>query len=175
MIDNVENQLNPYLDFNEEWTLYNGNPWEGFNGSTTKGNKKQEYQNRVIHIECRKGSGNIIKYQLCRWVIPGKAAWYFGDCVKVVNFITQNIPPGQVNRTVSMNSHGRRFQTSIDMVELQGIHNTNGKVSLSRGNYTASEIVLCRKIYEGNIFLILVTKKWGPYTWQATFVLKYQK
>ena len=74
-----------------------------------------------------------------------------------------------------MNSHGRRFQTSIEMVELQGIHNKNGKVSWSRGNYTVSKIVLCRKISEGNIFLILVTKKWEPYTWQATFVMKYQK
>ena len=39
VIDDVKNQLNSYLDFNEEWTLTNKNPWEGFNGSTTKGNR----------------------------------------------------------------------------------------------------------------------------------------
>ena len=40
-IDDVKNQLKSDLDFNEEWTLHNKNPWEGFNGSITKGNRNQ--------------------------------------------------------------------------------------------------------------------------------------
>ena len=39
-IDKVKHQLKSDLYLNEEWALYNNNSWEGFNGSTEKGNIK---------------------------------------------------------------------------------------------------------------------------------------
>ena len=40
-LDDIKDQLNSELNFNEEWTLYNKNKWEGLNGSTSKDNINQ--------------------------------------------------------------------------------------------------------------------------------------
>ena len=55
-----------------------------------------------------------------------KSDQYFGNYIKVVEVMNKKNPPGQFNRTVRMNSHGRCFQTSIDMVELQSLHILDG-------------------------------------------------
>ena len=58
-----------------------------------------------------------------------KAALYFGDYSKVLEVIDLKTPPGKFNRTVGMNSHGRRFQASIVTIELKGVHKLNCKIS----------------------------------------------
>ena len=107
-----------------------------FNSSTTKGNRNQESHRQAIKINCRKGSRNLIKYQLNLWVSSDKTDLSFGDYFNVVEVITTKNPPGKVNITAMINSHGRRFQASISMVELQGVHNLNGKVYWVPVKYT---------------------------------------
>ena len=57
------------------------NPWEDFNGSENKGNINQEGYKQALHIECRKGSGTLIKDQLRQWASSGKEARSFGDYI----------------------------------------------------------------------------------------------
>ena len=61
-LDHVKNQLNSELYFNEELTLCNKNTWEGFNVSTTKGNRNKENHKQELCNKCRKEDGNLIKY-----------------------------------------------------------------------------------------------------------------
>ena len=63
----------------------------------------------------------------------GKVSLSFGDYVKVVELINPKTSLGQVNRIISMNSHGRRFQDNIGMEELKGVHKANVKVSWGPG------------------------------------------
>ena len=48
-----------------------------------------------------------------------KSAQYFDDHIKVVEVIIQKTCTGQINRTIMMNSHRKRFHASIRMVEIQ--------------------------------------------------------
>ena len=54
-----------------------------------------------------------------------------------------------------MSSHGRRFQVGIGMVELQGMHNPNIKVSLVPVKYTVKELILPQKKSEGKKIFFL--------------------
>ena len=57
------------------------------------------------------------------------------------------------------------------MVELQGVHNPNSKLSWGSGNYTVRETILHQKTSEGRQVFILVRNNWGSDCWQANFAL----
>ena len=79
-------------------------------------------------MACRKGYGNLIKHQLHQLMSSNEADLYSLSHFKVLEVINLKTHPGQVNRTVSMNSHGTGFQASIGLIEMQGIYKLNGKV-----------------------------------------------
>ena len=76
----------------------------------------------MLQIEFSKVSGTLIKDQQRQWVSLAKEAQSFGDYFKVEEFVNPKNPPGQINITIMMNSHERRFQASIVMIEIQIIH-----------------------------------------------------
>ena len=99
---------------------------------------------------------------LRKWIKGGHAAKRFGAHFKLVESITARDPPGQVDRTLRMNSHGKRFQTSVDMVELQGLDNPNGKTYV--GKSTTRNTFICSHILNhhtsvGQPLFLSVTKK----------------
>ena len=63
-----------------------------------------------------------------------------------------------------MNIHGRRFQVSIDMVELQGLTETNGTVSIKNKNDTLANTTIRELILQHSTddqpTLLLVSNKW---------------
>ena len=51
-----------------------------------------------------------------------KVAVYFGTHINILEVITPWYTPIQVNITIRMNSHGKQFQASIVMKDLQGLN-----------------------------------------------------
>ena len=60
------------------------------------------------------------------------------------------------------------------MLELQVIHNPNGKVSWGTVTYTVRDFFYVIKIMKGNKNFFN-NKKWGSDTRKETFVIQYQK
>ena len=113
---------------------------------------------------------------LRKWAKVGHAAKRFGAHFKLVESISARTPPGQIDRTLRMNSHGKRFQASVDMVELQGLDNPNGKTFVGRStthHTTIRSHILNHHTSEGHPLFLSVTKKWNSSNWQATYIVKY--
>ena len=104
-----------------------------------------------------------------------KAHKKFGDHLKIIEVLTPSTHPMQVERTSRMNGHGRRFQNSIDMVELRGLNLPTGTTKFKASKITIRELILQHKTSEGKIVFLSVTKKWGSSAWQATFIKKEKK
>ena len=66
-----------------------------------------------------------------------------------------------------MNAYGKRFQNSIEMVELSGLNNPNGKI---KGFGSIRERILQQRTTEENPIILSVTKKWGSPLWQGTYI-----
>ena len=69
-----------------------------------------------------------------------------------------------------MNSHGRRFQASIELAELHGLLNPNGIVTIDGRDHTVREMILQQKTAEGKIMILSVTRKWKSNAWQASYI-----
>jgi len=58
-----------------------------------------------------------------------------------------------------MNSHGQRFQASVGMVELLGLNNPTGKVTVGRTPTTMRAIILAHNHIDNNPVFLSITKK----------------
>ena len=84
--------------------------------------------------------------------------------------IRPNTPVQQVDRTIRINGHGRRFQASVDMIELTGLMNPNGKYKSGVYSLTIREQIISRTTSDDEPPFLTVTKKWGSSYWQATYI-----
>ena len=109
------------------------------------------------------------------WIKAGYAANRFGQHIKLVEELKPNTPVQQVDRTIRINGHGRRFQASIAMVELTGLLNPNGRSSLDENSPTIREEIISRTTPEGEPIFLAVTKKWGSSFWQGTYIKKHKR
>ena len=119
-------QIQEDIDNTWVWTIYNKKPWEN-NYSKVASNKRQEMLAKTPHIECQASDSDALMTALRKWAKVGHATKRFGAHFKLVESITARTPPGQIDRTLRMNNHDKRFQASVDMVELQGLDNPNWK------------------------------------------------
>jgi len=136
----VNNQLDPLdlsykieEDIGTTWecTLSNKLPWENNYGTKeTNANDKDSYYKKEPHIEYTQGHGEDLMNALRKWIKSKAVAKHFGDHLKLVERLTSRFPPGQVDRAVRMNGHGQCFQASVGMIELLGLNNPNGKVTV---------------------------------------------
>ena len=158
------------------WSIYNKKPWENNYSKQAVSNKRQEMLAKAPHIECKDSHTGELMTALRIWISRGNAAKRFGAHFKLVESITARTPPGQIDRTLRMNSHGKRFQASVDMIELQGLDNPNGKTSIGKStarNTSIRSYVLNHTTGAGQPLFLSVTKKWNSSNWQATYILKY--
>ena len=109
---------------------------------------------------------------LRKWIKSKAAAKCFGDHLKLVECLTSKYPPGQVDHTVRMNGHGQRFQASVGMVELLGLNNPNGKVTVGRTPTTVRAMILAHNHTYNNPVFLSITKKWNSTAWQGTYILQ---
>jgi len=97
-----------------------------------------------------------------RKLITSKAAAKrFGYHLKLVEYLTSRSPPGQVDSTVIMNGHGQRFQASVGIVELLGLNNPNGNVTVGRTPTTVRAMILSHSHTDNNPIFLSITKKWN--------------
>jgi len=78
--------------------------------------------------------------------------------LKLVECLTSRSPPGQVDRTARMNSHGQRFQASVGMVELLGLNNPNGKVTVGWTPTTMLAMILTHNHIDNSPVFLSITK-----------------
>lgn len=157
-----------------DWTIFNKKPWEGFSVKKKETTKRQDFHAKCLHVECEFKDQESLCNAIRGWIKNGSAAYRFGSHIKLVQEIKQDTPTQQVDRTLRMNGHGRRFQASIDMVELQGLINPNGIVRDEEGDTTIRNLIISRLTKDEQPIFLSVTKKWGSSMWQATYVTQHK-
>ena len=110
-----------------------------------------------------------------KWIKSGNAAHRFGKHIKIVEELRPNTPVQQVDMTIRINGHGRRFQASVDMIELTGLMNPNGRTTSGDNSSTVREQIISRTTPDGEPIFLAVTKKWGSSFWQATYIKKHKE
>ena len=172
--EDIKRQIVADIGEKWKWILFNRKPWEGYNAKK-ENNKKYEYLAKCLHVECtEEDSENLIR-AIRNWIKKGYAANRFGQHIKIVEELRPNTPVQQVDRTIRINGHGRRFQASIDMVELAGLINPNGSSSSDENSPTIREEIISRTSFDGEPVFLAVTKKWGSSFWQATYIKKHKE
>ena len=152
-------------------TIYNREPFENNYAVLAENKKKKkDFHANAPHFECAAGQEEDLKDTIRGWIKSGRASKRFGAHIKFVECLTKISSPRQVDRTIRMNTYGRRFQGSIDMTELHGLLNPNGIVAINGKSYTIRELILQHKTTEGNDMILSVTRKWKSNAWQATFI-----
>ena len=73
-----------------------------------------------------------------------------------------------------MHGHGRRYQASIDMVELQVLISPIGTIDDEDGPITIREFIINCITKDSQRVFLSVTKKWGSAMWQANFVTQHK-
>ena len=178
-IDNKMDPLDLYIQISADigrigtWTIVFKKPWEGFQAKGTKKKKntgfnKEDFLAKTAHIECKMGEEDKISSVIRRWIKSGKAEQRFGPHIKFIEALSTLSHPQQVERTIRMNAYGKRFQTSIDMVELSGLNNPDGLYSEECP--TIRRRILAQCTSEDEPMFLSVTKKWGSNLWQATYI-----
>ena len=154
------------------WTLYNKEPFEldYKKMAHNKKHKKKDFYAATPHIECADEEQDALMHAIRKWISSGKASLRFGQHIKIVECLTKKSSPTQVDRTVRMNSHGRRFQASIDMVELQGLLNPNGVVTVNGKKGTLRSLILQQLTKDQKPMFLSITRKWKSPAWQITYI-----
>ena len=171
--DDIRRQIMEDIGETWDWVLFNRKPWEGYNQKKEE-DKKKEYLAKCLHVECKEGDKDAVCNAIREWIKSGYAALRFGTHLKLVEEIKPDTPIQQVDRTVRINGHGRRFQASIAMVELTGLLNPNGFTSDEGNKSTIREEIIDRVTDSGEPIFLAVTKKWGSILWQGTYVKKHK-
>ena len=78
--------------------------------------------------------------------------------VKVSEVVTCSAPV-QINSTIIINSHVRRFQSRIGVIELEVIHNQNGSFGGVSGKIKIIYMILSQNNKEWRSIFFLVTNK----------------
>jgi hypothetical protein len=173
-------QITKDLDNDIVFTLLNKKPWEGYGKSKhTNTNTRKDFLSKCLHIECETTDSDLLMYDIRKWIKSGLALKSFGPHIKIITELSNQSPTQQVDRTIRMNSHGRRFQASIDMVELQGLTEPNGTIGMkdTEGTillHTIRDLIIQHMPNNEQIFLS-VSKKWGSPMWQATYIKTRKK
>ena len=102
--------------------------------------------------------GNLI-HKIRRWIKRGRAELRFRPHVKYIEALTTLSHPQQVERTLRMNAYGKRFQSSIDMVELSGLNNPSGPYDVKYS--TIRHRILDQRAADDELIFLSVTNKWG--------------
>ena len=154
------------------WTLYNKEPFEldYQKMAHDKKHKKKDFFASTPHIECADGEQDAIMHAIRKWISSGRASLRFGQHIKIVECLTKKSSPTQVDRTIRMNGHGRRFQASIDMVELQGLLNPNGVVTINGKKGTLRSLILQQLTKDDKPMFLSITRKWKSPAWQITYI-----
>ena len=178
----IDNKIDPFDLYSQisadigrigTWTIVFKKPWEGFQKKDTKKKKntgfsKEDFLAKTAHIECKMGEEDKIRSVIRRWIKRGKAEQRFGPHIKFIEALSTLSHPQQVERTIRMNAYGKRFQTSIDMVELSGLNNPDGLYS--EDCPTIRSRILAQLTSEEEPMFLSVTKKWGSNLWQVTYI-----
>ena len=178
----IDNKVDPLDLFNQitedigrksTWTIVIKKPWEGYQKKTTikpksKGYNRDDFLAKTPHIECMVGNEVDLIQKIRRWIKRGRAELRFGPHVKYIEALTSLTHPQQVERTLRMNAYGKRFQSSIDMVELSGLNNPNGPYDET--HLTIRRRILDQRTAQDEHIFLSVTKKWGSPSWQATYI-----
>lgn len=158
----VHQQIQEDIQHNKLWTLYSKKPWESFE-KVQYGNKKQEMLHKDLHIECIKGDSTKLMSMIRNWIKSKKAKNKFGENIKVIEVLPPSTHPVQIERTVRMNGHGRRFQNIIDMVELCGLNVPNGVVAVKNKKYSVRQLILEHRTSNTHPVFLSVTKNGDPH------------
>ena len=178
----VDNKIDPFDLYNQitadigrmgTWTIVVKKPWEGFQKKDKKRKKstgfsKGDFLAKTAHIECKMGEEDKISSVIRHWIKTGMAEQRFGPHIKYIEALSTLSHPQQVERTIRMNAYGKRFQTSIDMVELSGLNNPDGLYS--ENHLTIRKRILAQHTSEDEMLFLSVAKKWGSSLWQATYI-----
>ena len=178
----INNQIDP-LDFvaqvqedlakDYDWTVYNRKPWETTFKQVPRDKNKErdrraEMLAKTFHVEVAEDDADSLLSALRKWIHDGTANAKFGPFVKLVECLTSQSPRSQVERTVRMNGHGRRFQASVSTIELEGLLNPSGVV----GTCNVRDMILNYGMeknksgdYKSNRIFLSVTRKWNSNAW----------
>ena len=177
--DDIYAQIVRDIGEDKLWTIYNRIPWEGFSKARSpKKGSRDTYKDtfkKVLTIECKKEDSSSLVASIRKWIADGIAAQRFGPHIKFVESITNKTPALQIERTIRMNSHGRRFQASVGLMELCGLSNPDGIIPVRKGkDITVRELILLQT-REGNPMFLSVTRKWQSTAWHAIYTKQYTK
>ena len=177
-IDNKIDPLDLYNQITDDigkigmWTIVVKKPWEGFQKKKTKkktnGYNKEDFLAKAAHIECAMGEEEHLIKTIRRWIRSGMAGMRFGPYVKYIEALTTASHPQQVERTLRMNAHGKRFQNSIDMVEMSGLNNPSGPYD--KDYSTIRKRILSQDSADDELIFLSISKKWGSSLWQGTYI-----
>ena len=112
--------------------MYTKIPWEDFGVKRNMIGERIDPTLKFLPVECNQDDTTELIKNIRSWIKSGQAGKRFGEHIKYIEGLTTKTLPTQVDRTVRMNRHGMRFQASIDMTELQGLDNPNGKCYIQR-------------------------------------------
>ena len=158
--------------------MYNRKPWETTfkqvpRDKNNERDRKAEMLAKTFHVEVAEDDADSLLSALRKWIHDGTANAKFGPFVKLVECLTSQSPRSQVERTVRMNGHGRRFQASVSTIELEGLLNPNGIV----GTCNVRDMILNYGMennksgdHKSNRIFLSVTRKWNSSAWQATYI-----
>ena len=177
--DHLVSDISADLPAQYNWTLFNKKPWEcnyeEKKRSDTKEDRQVESYSRFPHVEVDINQEDKLLKDLRQWVNSGTARARFGPHVKLVTCLDSKSPPTQVERTIRMNEHGRRFQASVSMVELEGLTNPNGVITKKGPAVTVRDLLLHLTTKDQKPIFLSVTKKWNSSNWQGTYILREQR
>ena len=157
------------------WTLYNRMPWEGVRLS--KSNKQandRDSHRKALSVECDANDAPPLVEAIRLWISDGSAKKRFGPHIKFIESITNRTPAMQIERTIRMNSHGRRFQASVGLMELCGLLNPEGIIKINKStSVTVRELIITTK-YDNLPMFLSVTRKWQSTSWHGVYIKEYR-
>ena len=172
--EDIRRQIEDDIGESWSWILFNRKPWEGYNAKKET-SKRNEFLAKCLHVECTEHDSEELISTIRKWIKSGNASRRFGTHIKLVEELKPNTPIQQIDRTVRINGHGRRFQASVDMIELTGLLNPNGRIHTDNDIDTVREQIISRTTPEGEPIFLAVTKKWGSSLWHATYIKQHKE
>ena len=169
-VDDVYLQIQADIQFSGKWKIYNKKPWESYQ-KVKYISHHDEMLHKALHIECEKSAGVELMDKLRKWISNGTAENKFGKHIKITTVITPSSPAKQVKMTIRMNTHGRRFQHSVDMTEMSGLLNPDGLITTNTQKVISiRNLILQQTTKKNNPMFLSITKKWGSDAWKETYI-----
>ena len=172
--EDVYNQIVNDIGDKWLWTIYNRVPWEG--SKTSKSIKKtngRDTQRKALTVECDRDDSASLVEAIRSWITDGIARKRFGPHVKFVESINNKTSAMQIERTIRMNAHGRRFQASVGLMELCGLTNPDGIIKLGKNRSTTVRELITTHTSQGHPMFLGVTRKWQSSSWYGVYIKEY--